>query len=119
MEIEGREEDLFIPEDKVNGAYHLDTVEVVLLRKPAGKRQEAEVIKIGATTDQAMCRKAQDLAQEKIVPLYEALDNATLHLMEINIEKEHEMEQFCTILEYCAMGLMVLLLVLCLLYFLV
>ena len=73
---------------------------------------EAEVIRIGATTDQAMCRKAQDLAQEKIVPLYEALDNATLHLMEINIEKEHEMEQFCTILEYCAMGLMVLLLVL-------
>ena len=73
---------------------------------------EEEVIKIGATTDQAMCRKAQDLAQEKIVPLYEALDNATLHLMEINIEKEHEMEQFCTILEYCAMGLMVLLLVL-------
>ena len=73
---------------------------------------EAEVIKIGATTDQAMCRKAQDLAQEKIVPLYEALDNATLHLMEINIEKEHEMEQFCTILEYCAMGMMVLLLVL-------
>ena len=73
---------------------------------------EAEVIKIGATTDQAMCRKAQELAQEKIVPLYEALDNATLHLMEINIEKEHEMEQFCTILEYCAMGLMVLLLVL-------
>ena len=73
---------------------------------------EAEVIKIGATTDQAMCRKAQDLAQEKIVPLYEALDNATLHLMEINIEKEHEMEQFCTVLEYCAMGMMVLLLVL-------
>ena len=73
---------------------------------------ESEVIKIGATTDQAMCRKAQDLAQEKIVPLYEALDNATLHLMEINIEKEHEMEQFCTILEYCAMGMMVLLLVL-------
>ena len=73
---------------------------------------EAEVIKIGATTDQAMCRKAQDLAQEKIVPLYEALDNATLHLMEINIEKEHEMEQLCTVLEYCAMGMMVLLLVL-------
>lgn len=73
---------------------------------------EAEVIKMGATTDQAMCRKAQDLAQEKIVPLYEALDNATLHLMEINVEKEHEMEQFCTILEYCCMGLMVLLTVL-------
>ena len=46
VEVDGREEDLFIPEDKVNGAYHLDTVEVALLRKPAGKRQEAEVIKI-------------------------------------------------------------------------
>jgi len=46
VEVDGREEDLYIPEDKVNGAYHLDTVEVVLLRKPAGKRQEAEVIKI-------------------------------------------------------------------------
>ena len=46
VEVDGREEDLFIPEDKVNGAYHLDTVEVVLLRKPAGKRQEAEVIKV-------------------------------------------------------------------------
>lgn len=46
VEVDGREEDLFIPEDKVNGAYHLDTVEVALLRKPAGKRQEAEIIKI-------------------------------------------------------------------------
>ena len=46
VEVDGREEDLFIPEDKVNGAYHLDTVEVVLLRKPAGKRQEAEIIKV-------------------------------------------------------------------------
>ena len=46
VEVDGREEDLFIPEDKVNGAYHLDTVEVSLLRKPTGKRQEAEVIKV-------------------------------------------------------------------------
>ena len=46
VEVDGREEDLFIPEDKVNGAYHLDTVEVVLLRKSTGKRQEAEVIKV-------------------------------------------------------------------------
>ena len=46
VEVDGREDDLFIPEDKVNGAYHLDTVEVVLLRKSTGKRQEAEVIKV-------------------------------------------------------------------------
>lgn len=46
VEVDGREDDLYIPEDKVNGAYHLDTVEVVLLQKNTGKRQEAEVIKI-------------------------------------------------------------------------
>ncbi len=46
VEADGREEDLFIPMDKVNGAYHLDIVEVALLKHPSGKRQEAEVIKI-------------------------------------------------------------------------
>ena len=46
VEVDGRQEDLFIPEDKVNGAFHLDLVEVVLLKKSAGKRQEAEVVKI-------------------------------------------------------------------------
>lgn len=46
VEVEGRQEDLFIPEDKVNGAFHLDVVEVVLLKGSSGKRQEAEVVKI-------------------------------------------------------------------------
>lgn len=72
-------------------------------------KAEAEVISIGATTNQDMCRKAQEMAQEKIVPLYEALDAATLNLMNINIEKEHEMEQVCSILEYGAMILMAIL----------
>ena len=43
VEIEGKEQDLFIPEDKVNGAFHKDTVEVKLLPGQSGKRQEAEV----------------------------------------------------------------------------
>ena len=46
VEADGRQEDLFIPEDKVNGAYHLDLVEVSLLKKSKGKRQEAEVVRI-------------------------------------------------------------------------
>ena len=49
---------------------------------------ESEVIKIGATTDQAMCRKAQEIAINELAPVYEALDAVTLELMEINIEKE-------------------------------
>ena len=50
VEIEGREDDLFIPEDKVHGAFHKDTVQVSLLSevpdKNSGKRQEAQVVKI-------------------------------------------------------------------------
>lgn len=71
--------------------------------------KEAEVIQIGATTDQEACRKAQQMAVDEVVPLYEALDAATLHLMEINIEKEHQMEQLNSILEYGAIILMIVL----------
>ncbi len=72
---------------------------------------EAKVIKIGATTDQELCRQAQEMAIEQITPLYTALDEATLELMEINIEKEHEMEQVCTALEIGAIILMVILII--------
>ncbi len=46
VEIEGREEDLFVPEDMVNGAFHQDKVLVELLPCKRGKRQEAVVRKI-------------------------------------------------------------------------
>ncbi len=47
VEIEDREEDLYIPEDKVNGAFHKDTVQVALMSgRGAGKRQEAQVVSI-------------------------------------------------------------------------
>ena len=71
--------------------------------------KEAEVIKIGATTDQDLCRKAQQMAIDEVAPLYDALDAVTLELMEVNIEKEHEMEQVCNALEFGAMALMVIL----------
>ncbi|MBR4086114.1 MAG: ribonuclease R [Lachnospiraceae bacterium] len=46
VEVEGREEDYYIPEDKVNGAFHKDTVQIALLGAKIGKRQEAQVVKI-------------------------------------------------------------------------
>lgn len=46
VEIEGRDEDLYIPEDCVNGAFHKNTVKVALLSAQRGKRQEAQVIEI-------------------------------------------------------------------------
>ena len=46
VEVEGHEEDFYIPEDKVNGAFHKDTVQIALLGEKSGKRQEAQVVKI-------------------------------------------------------------------------
>ena len=46
VEVEGWEEDLYIPEDKTNGAFHKDKVQVALLGEKTGKRQEAQVIKV-------------------------------------------------------------------------
>ena len=46
VEIEGREEDLYIPEDQTGGAFHKDRVEVALLPGTEGKRQEAKVVRI-------------------------------------------------------------------------
>lgn len=46
VQIEGREEDLYIPEDQVKGAYHLDTVEVRILPERHGQRQEAQIARI-------------------------------------------------------------------------
>lgn len=45
--IEGQDEDIFIPESQVNGAFHKDTVQVTLLRgESKGKRREGMITKI-------------------------------------------------------------------------
>lgn len=46
VEIEGRMQDLFIPEEEVNGAFHKDRVQVELLKGQHGKRQEAKVVSV-------------------------------------------------------------------------
>ena len=71
--------------------------------------KESEIIAIGATTDQDLCRQAQDMAINELAPLYNDLDAATLELMNINIEKEQEMEVLCNVLQIGAIVLMVVL----------
>lgn len=46
VEVEGLSEDYYVPEGKVNGAFHQDTVRIRLLPGKRGKRQEAEIIDI-------------------------------------------------------------------------
>lgn len=47
VEIEGQEEDYYIPEDKTNGAFHKDTVQIALLPGKSGRKsKEAQVVRI-------------------------------------------------------------------------
>ena len=44
--VEGEEEDIFIPDEQVNGAMHMDTVQVTVSPTQRGKRREGAVVKI-------------------------------------------------------------------------
>ena len=44
--IEGEDEDIFISEDDINGAFHGDNVEVIIKAAPEGKRREGKITKI-------------------------------------------------------------------------
>ena len=46
MEVEGEEEDYFIPEKNIGGAFHHDTVLVAVEPFSTGKRKEGKVIKV-------------------------------------------------------------------------
>ena len=74
-------------------------------------KKEAEVIKLGATTDQELSSQAQRMAIEELTSLYDTLDKATLELMNINVEKEHETEILLEVLEWGCIILMVVLIV--------
>lgn len=46
VEVEGRDEDLFIPEQYTNGAFHLDIVQAKIVPGSHGRRSEAKIINI-------------------------------------------------------------------------
>lgn len=46
VEVEGREEDIYISEDHIGGALHEDTVQALLLPVTTGKRQEGAIVQI-------------------------------------------------------------------------
>ena len=73
--------------------------------------KEAEVVALGVSDNPEDKTKAQHMAIEELTPLYEELDAVTLELMNINIQKEKEMEVFCEILRTISVLLMVFLLV--------
>ena len=46
VSVEGEMEDIFIPESQVNGAMHMDTVEITVSPVTTGRRREGTVVKI-------------------------------------------------------------------------
>ena len=46
VSVEGETEDIFIPESQVNGAMHMDTVEVTVSPVTTGRRREGTIVKI-------------------------------------------------------------------------
>ncbi len=73
--------------------------------------KEAEVIALGATTDIERSIQAQEMAINEMNPLYNAVDQALNKLMDVNVQKEHEMETVLAVLEYGAIALMIVLIV--------
>lgn len=54
--IEGEDEDIFIPESQVHGAFHTDTVQLSIVSKNSGKRKEGTITKIiSRGTSQIVC----------------------------------------------------------------
>ena len=70
---------------------------------------ETEIIELGSSGNPDKRAQAQDMAFTDLAPAYDALDAVTLDLMNVNIEKEHEMEVVCNVLQYGAMALMLIL----------
>lgn len=46
VEVEGRDEDIFIPEGQSAGAMHQDKVQAAIVQSPEGKRREGTVVRI-------------------------------------------------------------------------
>ena len=72
---------------------------------------ETEIIELGSTIDADKREMAQNMAFSDLAPAYEELDAVTLDLMDINIQKEKEMEKICNLLQYGAIFLMAILVV--------
>lgn len=69
--------------------------------------KEAEIIEIGATPDEELSLQAQEMAIAELTPLYNDVDQAIVNLMDVNVEKEEQMNTVLTVLVYGALIVLV------------
>lgn len=72
---------------------------------------EKRVLEIGTTTDQALCKQAQDIAINELAPLYEAADVCFTNLMDINVEKGDQEHDFLSIVFVVAIIVVILIII--------
>lgn len=101
--VEGAPEDIFISEDDINGAFHNDTVEVIIKAAPQGKRKEGKIIKVlahGTTTLVGYFQRNKNFgfvlpdnekfAQDVFVPLERSKGAVTGHKVVVELTKYGE-----------------------------
>lgn len=71
-----------------------------------------ELIEIGATTDEAGSKEAQDRAVKELKPMYEAVYNDLKDLMIANVQKGDQLEAFLAVMEIIVVIIMIAVIIL-------
>lgn len=71
-----------------------------------------ELIEIGATTDEAGSKEAQDRAVKELKPMYEAVYNDLKDLMIVNVQKGDQLEAFLAVMEIIVVIIMIAVIIL-------
>lgn len=121
--IKGLKEDYYVKQDSFNT--YLAEVEKSMVTKD---RRDAynqlladldgywelsdELIEIGATTDEASSKEAQDRAVKELKPMYEAVYNDLKDLMIANVQKGDQLESFLAVMEIIVVIIMIAVIIL-------
>ena len=71
-----------------------------------------ELIEIGATTDEASSKEAQNRAVKELKTMYEAVYNDLENLMDINVQKGDQLESILAVMEIIAVIIMIAVIIL-------
>ena len=71
-----------------------------------------EMIELGATTDAASSKEAQDRAAKELKPMYEAVYNDLKDLMIVNVQKGDQIESVLAVMEIIAVIIMIAVIIL-------
>ena len=71
-----------------------------------------EMIELGATTDAASSKEAQDRAAKELKPMYEAVYNDLKDMMNVNVQKGDQLELILTVMEIIAVIIMIAVIIL-------